>query len=537
MKYLTLLLLFCSQLNGRVKGFTCQTTGLFASSSKTSTDVYETRIWLTHLYQSNQLISYLQGILCSSDGASFPLTSAMLYLDLGAPISKKLAGFTHYSIWGDDLILRSESGHLELLTKAKLQEEIDKHGAILGKDTTTYPSILVMLSGGYQWVNFTSASYLVGWTPELEFLETYCSELGQWKERTDQLIGTLDNIKAGVKNMSSPLNTEGVSYESVLHDINLLFEGEILVKPIDSVLEEQMKILIKDTSNSIRRALTLSLIRQRFESIQSGLDHVYQYAKQLLSHYSLLGDLANFGPAKNEKTLSIKISSNMKTATVVQQRLGSSQEYVEFLSCSIDSMRTSLYSYQQFEKRGTDIIFRNELLAPTSLNLFTNSSVLSRYSLELTEINLFKGILYLFKNYDNNICHFCIKNVRLKYFYGDETMKESQCYDAISCTLAPMIVNLEGKNYSLHTIQLSLLHSLQLRKNVTDLSNKIEQFLQEHSVSLTLGSTLLLILLSIFSFILLLCNRCCSQCSGLSQFFIRPIVRRHINTSIRLSEL
>ena len=197
----------------------------------------------------------------------------------------------------------------------------------------------------------------------------------------------------------------------------------------------------------------MSLIRQRFEAIQEGIEHVYQFGKQLLNHYSLLGDLVNFGPSKNEKTLMIKISSNLKTAKVVQQRLGSSQEYIEFLSCSIESMRTSLYSYQQFEKRGTDIIFRNELLAPTSLNLFTNSSVLSKYSLDLTAINLFKGILYMFKNYDNNICNYCIKSVRLKYFYGDETMKESQCYDAISCTLAPMIINLEGTNYSLHTIQ------------------------------------------------------------------------------------
>ena len=132
---------------------------------------------------------------------------------------------------------------------------------------------------------------------------------------------------------------------------------------------------------------------------------------------------------------------------------------------------------------------------------------------------------------------FLHKECTSEIFYGDETMKESQCYDAISCTLAPMIVNLEGTNYSLHTIQMSLLHSLQLRENITDLSNKIEEFLQEHSVSLTLGSTLLLILLSIFSFILLLCNRCCSQCNGLSRVFIRPIVRRHVNASVRLSEL
>ena len=538
MKYLTLIILyFCSQQKVRVKGFTCTTTGLFASSSKSSTDLYETEVSLTHLYQSNQIMSYLHGILCSIDKANFPLTSAMLYPDLGAPVSEKSAGFTHISIWGPDLILRSESGHLELLTKAKLQQEIDGIGGILGKDTTTYPSILVMLSGGFQWVSFSSASYLVRWSPEMEFLNTYCTEIGQWKERTDALIGTLDSIKPGVKNMSLPLNTKGIAYETVLHDVNTIFQGEILVKPIDSVLEEQMKILSKDSSNSIRRALTLSLIRQRFEAIQEGIEHVYQFGTQLLNHYSLLGDLVQFGPSKNEKTLMIKISSNLKTAKVIQQRLGSSQKYIEFLSCSIESMRTSLYSYQQFERRGTDIIFENEFLAPTSLNLFTNSSVLSKYSLDLTAINLFKGILYLFKNYDNNICHFCIKNVRLKYFYGDETVKESQCYDAISCTLAPMIVNLEGKNYSLHTIQMSLLHSLQLKENITDLSNKIEVFLQEHSVSLTLGSTLLLILLSIFSFILLLCNRCCSQCSGLSHFFIRPIVRRHINTSIRLSEL
>ena len=116
-------------------------------------------------------------------------------------------------------------------------------------------------------------------------------------------------------------------------------------------------------------------------------------------------------------------------------------------------------------------------------------------------------------------------------------MTEIQCFDAVSCTLAPMMINLEGTNYSLHDIQLSLLHSLKLRENSTDLGNKIEEFLQEHSVSLTLASTLLLILLSIFSFVLLLCNRCCSQCNGLSRVFIRPIVRRHVNASVRLSEL
>ena len=117
----------------------------------------------------------------------------MLYPDLGAPVSEKLAGFTHISIWGPDLILRSESGHLELLTKSKFQQEIDGIGGILGKDTTTYPSILVMLSGGFQWVSFSSASYLVGWSPEMEFLNTFCTEIGQWKERTDALISTLDS--------------------------------------------------------------------------------------------------------------------------------------------------------------------------------------------------------------------------------------------------------------------------------------------------------------------------------------------------------
>ena len=298
----------------------------------------------------------------------------------------------------------------------------------------------------------------------MEFLNSFCSEIGQWKEKTDSLIGTFDSIKAGVRNMSTPLNTDGVDYKTVLHDINTLFQGELLVEPINDVLEEQMKILVKDTSNSIRRALTLSLIRQRFEAIQVGIEHVYQFGKQLLNHYSLLGDLVNFGPSKNEKTLMIKISSNLKSAKVIQQRLGSSQEYIEFLSCSITSMRTSLYTYQQFVKRGTDIIFKNELLAPTSLNLFTNSSVLSKYSLDLTAINLFKGILYVFKNYDNNICNYCIKSVRLKYFYGDETMKESQCFDAISCTLAPMIINLEGTNYSLHTIHTGLQRQKSLKK-------------------------------------------------------------------------
>ena len=532
-----IILYFCSQQEMHVGGFTCSTTGLFASSSKSSTDLYVTEVSLTHLYQSHQIMSYLYGILCSIDRANFPLTSAMFYPDIGAPVSEKLAGFTSISIWGPDLILRFESGHLELLNQAKLQQEIDGIGGILGKSTTTYPSILVMQSGGFQWVSFSSASYLVGWSPQMEFLNTFCAEISQWKTRTGALIGTLDSIRPGVKDMSLPLNTTGIAYETVLKDVNTIFQGEILEKPIDSVLEDQMKILSKDSSNSIRRALTLSLLRNKFEAIQMGLEHVYQYGIKLLNHYSLFGDLVQFGPSKKEKTLMIQISSNLKTAKLTQQRLGSSQRYIEFLSCSIESMSTSLYSYQRFERRGTDIIFDNKFLAPTSLNLFTNSSVISKYSKKLSAINLFQGILYLFKNYDNNICHFCIKNVRLKFFYGDETVKESQCYDAIFCALSPMIVNLEGRNYSLHSIQMSLLHSLQLKENITALTDKIEVFLQEHSVSLTLGSTLLLILLSIFSFILLLCNRCCSQCSGLSHFFIRPIVRRHINTSIRLSEL
>ena len=50
----------------------------------------------------------------------------------------------------------------------------------------------------------------------MEFLVTFCSEINQWKERTDSLISTLDSIKAGVKNMSTPLNTKGIAYKTVL---------------------------------------------------------------------------------------------------------------------------------------------------------------------------------------------------------------------------------------------------------------------------------------------------------------------------------
>ena len=251
----------------------------------------------------------------------------------------------------------------------------------------------------------------------------------------------------------------------------------------------------------------------------------------------MLGELIDFGPSKNEQTLSVVINPSFKSAKVIQRKLGSTQEYREFLSCSISSMRTSLYSYQEFVKSGTDIIFKNEFLAPTSLNLFTNSSVLSKYSLDLTPLNFFKGILYVLKNFDNMICNYCTKSVRLQYYYGDKTMTEHQCFDAVSCALAPMMISLEGGNYSLHDIQLSLLHSLKLRPNSTDLGNEIEKFLEEHSISLTLASTLLLLVLSIFSFLLLLFNRCCSQCSPLSRVFIRPIVRRHVAASVRLSEL
>ena len=116
-------------------------------------------------------------------------------------------------------------------------------------------------------------------------------------------------------------------------------------------------------------------------------------------------------------------------------------------------------------------------------------------------------------------------------------MTEIQCFDAVSCALAPMMINLEGNNYSLHDIQLSLLHSLKLRENTTDLGNEIEKFLQEHSVSLSLASTLLLLVLSTLSFLLLLFNRCCERCSPLSRAFVRPIMRRHVAASVRLSEL
>ena len=112
----------------------------------------------------------------------------------------------------------------------------------------------------------------------MEFLNTFCAEISQWKTRTGALIDTLDSIRPGVKDMSPPLNTTGIAYETVLHDVNTIFGGEILEKPIDSVLEDQMKILSKDSSNSIRRALTLSLLRNKFEAIQMGLEHIYQYA-------------------------------------------------------------------------------------------------------------------------------------------------------------------------------------------------------------------------------------------------------------------
>ena len=162
---LIIIIFVCSQQTERVEGFTCSTAGLFSSSTKSSTDLYEATISLSHLYRSNQLMTYLEGILCSSDGVSYPLTSALLYPDLGAPVSEKQAGITHVTIWAPDLILRSESNHFDLLSKTKLQEEVDKIGGILGKDATTYPSVLVMLSGGFQWVNYSSASYMMGWSP------------------------------------------------------------------------------------------------------------------------------------------------------------------------------------------------------------------------------------------------------------------------------------------------------------------------------------------------------------------------------------
>ena len=295
MYYLVLILVY-SQKTELVKGYTCSTAGLFSSSTKAATDVYETTIDLTHLFRSHKLMCYLEGVLCSNDRASYPLTSSLLFPDLGARVSEKQAGVTHVSIWGPDLILRAESNHFDLLSKQKLQEEVDKIGGILGKDPTTYPSILVLISGGFQWVSYTTAPYMLGWSPEMEFLNSFCDDVGQWREKTDSLIETFSRIQAGVRNMSNPLTTDGVDYKTVLHDINTLFEGELLVEPIDDVLSEQMKILSKDSASSIRRALTLSLLRQRFAAVQDGIAHVFQYGKNLLNHYSLLGELIDFGP-------------------------------------------------------------------------------------------------------------------------------------------------------------------------------------------------------------------------------------------------